>query len=84
MASRASTKPQDRRPLWIWFTAFCAILLVVPTFIARCLYVCKDARDPSGKFGTIGREVFLVMLQKLPLPGHLFKVSCHKSTSDRR
>jgi len=23
--------------------------LVVPIFIARCLYVCKDARDPSGK-----------------------------------
>jgi len=23
--------------------------LVVPTFVARCLYVCKDARDPSCK-----------------------------------
>jgi len=23
--------------------------LVVPTFIARCLYVCRHARDPSGK-----------------------------------
>ena len=23
--------------------------LVVPTFIAKCLYVCRDARDPSCK-----------------------------------
>jgi len=23
--------------------------LVVPTFVARCLYFCKDAREPSGK-----------------------------------
>jgi len=23
--------------------------LVVPTFIAMCLYVCRDARGPSGK-----------------------------------
>jgi len=23
--------------------------LVVPTFVARCLYIYKDARDPSGK-----------------------------------
>jgi len=23
--------------------------LVVPTLVAKCLYVCKDARDPSGK-----------------------------------
>jgi len=22
--------------------------LVVPAFVARCLYVCKDDRDPSG------------------------------------
>jgi len=21
--------------------------LVVPTFVARCLYVCKDAREPN-------------------------------------
>jgi len=25
MASKASTKAQDRIPLWIWYTAFCAI-----------------------------------------------------------
>jgi len=25
MASKASTKAQDRRRLWIWYTALCAI-----------------------------------------------------------
>jgi len=24
-------------------------LLVFPTFVKWCLYVCKDAREPSGK-----------------------------------
>jgi len=23
--------------------------LVFPTFVKRCLYVCKDAREPNGK-----------------------------------
>jgi len=32
---------------------FLGKFLVVPTFDARCLYFCKDAREPSDKSGTI-------------------------------
>jgi len=28
---------------------------VVPTFVAKCLYFCKDARESSGKSRTICR-----------------------------
>jgi len=30
--------------------------LEVPTFDARCLSVCKNAREPSGKIGSICRR----------------------------
>ena len=31
--------------------------LDVPTFAARCLYVCNDARDPSSERWNCGREI---------------------------
>jgi len=39
-------------------------LLVVPTFVARCLYYCKDAREPSGKKWNNLSKVCNVILQK--------------------
>jgi len=38
--------------------------LVLPTLVARCLYVCKDAREPSGKNWIYLSKVCHVMLQK--------------------
>jgi len=38
--------------------------LVVPTFAARCLYVCKDAREPSGKKWNYLLRVCHLILQK--------------------
>jgi hypothetical protein len=32
------------------------IFLVIPTFVARCNYVRKDARDPDGKIWNSERE----------------------------
>jgi len=47
--------------------------LVVPTFVARCLYVFKEASDPSGKRWNYLSKVCHVILQKRPLPRHLCK-----------
>jgi len=41
MASKAKTKAQEKRPLWILGN-----FLVVPTFN------CKEAREPTGKMGS--------------------------------
>jgi len=38
--------------------------LVFPTFVARGLYVCKDAREPSGENWNYLSKVCHVMLQK--------------------
>ena len=42
--------------------------LDVPTFAARCLYVRKDARDPSSERWNCGREICPVILPKFRLP----------------
>ena len=42
--------------------------LDVPTFAARCLYIRKDARDPSSERWNCGREVCSVILPKFRLP----------------
>ena len=47
--------------------------LVFPTLVARCLYVCKDAREPSGKTWNYLSKVCHVMLLKWPLSRHLCK-----------
>ena len=60
--------------------------LDVPTFVARCLYVRNDARDPSSERWNCGRERCRVILPKFRLP-RKFRLSftCRKSTTwDRR
>jgi len=47
--------------------------LVFPTLVARCLYVYKDARVPSGKNWKYLLDVCRVMFQKCPLSPHLCK-----------
>ena len=42
--------------------------LDVPTFAARCLYVCNDARDPSSERWNCGREICPVILPKFRIP----------------
>ena len=42
--------------------------LDVPTFVARCLYVCNDATDPSSEMWKCGREKCPVILPKFRLP----------------
>ena len=42
--------------------------LHVPTFVARCLYVLNDARDPSSERWNCGREICPVILPKFRLP----------------
>jgi hypothetical protein len=37
-------------------SCFQGMFLVAPTFVARCHYVCKDARDPDGKIWKCERE----------------------------
>jgi hypothetical protein len=54
-------------PVWLWHTASWASfwgslpllspILDVPTFVARCLYVRNDARDPSSERWNCGREM---------------------------
>jgi len=44
--------------------------LVFTTLVARCLYVCKDAREPSDKYWNYLSKVFM---KKLPLSRHLCK-----------
>ena len=57
-----------RRPVWLWHTASWASFLGVgchyfpppldiPTFVARCLHIHKDARDPSSKRWNCGQEM---------------------------
>ena len=50
--------------------------LDVPTFAARCLYVRKDARDPSNERWNCGRERCPVILPKFRLP-HKFMDLLH-------
>jgi len=38
--------------------------LVFPTLVAKCLYFCKDAREPSGKNWNYLSKVCHVMLKK--------------------
>jgi len=38
--------------------------LVFTTLVARCLYVCKDASEPSGKHLNFLSKVCLVIMQK--------------------
>jgi hypothetical protein len=42
----------------VTYVASCTqgMFLVVPTFVARCHYVSKDARDPDGKIWNCERE----------------------------
>jgi hypothetical protein len=49
MTSKARTKAQDLETVMDLVHCIQGNFLVIPTFVARCLYVCKDARDPSGK-----------------------------------
>ena len=42
--------------------------LDVPTFAARCLYICNDARDTSSERWNCGREICPVILPKFRLP----------------
>ena len=42
--------------------------LDVPTFAARCLYICNDATDPRSERWNCGREICLVILPKFRLP----------------
>ena len=50
--------------------------LDVPTFAARCLYVCNDARDSSSERWNCGRERCPVILSKFRLP-HKFRYILH-------
>jgi len=45
--------------------------LDIPTFATRCLHICHDARDPSGRRWNCGWECCLVILSKWRLPHHL-------------
>ena len=46
---------------------------VFTTLVARCLYVCKDAREPSGRNWNYLSKVFHVFMQKWQLSRHLCK-----------
>ena len=50
--------------------------LDVPTFAVRCLYVRKEARDPSSERRKCGREIYPVILPKFRLP-HKFRDLLH-------
>ena len=50
--------------------------LDVRNFADRCLYVRKDARDPSSERWNCGREIFPVILPKFRLP-HKFRDLLH-------
>ena len=74
-------------PVWFWHTASCGKFLGVvclcfpppldvPTFAARCLYVCNDATDPSSERWNCGRKIFPVILPKFRLP-HKFRDLLH-------
>jgi len=43
----------------------------VPTFVAMCLHILRDARDPSSKRWKCGREHWPVILPKWQFPRHL-------------
>ena len=43
----------------------------VPTFVTRCIHICKAGRDPSVKDATICREGCPVIFHKCPLSHHL-------------
>ena len=42
--------------------------LDLPTFAARCLYVCNEARDPSRERWNCRREICPIILLKFRLP----------------
>ena len=46
-------------------------LLVVPTFVTRCLHICKAGRDLTGERWPISREGCPVIFHKWPLSRHL-------------
>jgi len=67
-----------RRPVWLWHTASWASFLVVgchyfpppldvPTFVARCLHVHNDARDPSSERWNCGREILSGSFVEMPI-----------------
>jgi len=39
-------------------------VLVFPTLVARCIYVCEHAREPSGKNWNYLSKICHVILQK--------------------
>jgi len=57
---------QYRRPDTVMHLVHCIMgkFLVFPTLVARCLYVCKEAREFSGKNWNYLSEFCHVMLQK--------------------
>jgi len=48
-------------------------ILVFPTLVTKYLYVCKDARETSGKNWNYLSNFFYVIMQKWPLSRHLCK-----------
>ena len=57
--------------------------LDVPTFVARYLYVRKDARDPRSERWNCGRERCPVILPKFRLP-HKFRDLSHAANLRHR
>ena len=66
---------QYRRPEFVMDLVHCILgnSLVFTTLVARCLYVCKDAREPSGKKWNNLSKVCHVIMQKWRLSRHLCK-----------
>jgi len=58
--------------------------LVFITLVARCLYVCKDDREPRAKIGTICRKFVMYLCRNDRFLAIYVNVSCHKCTSVRR
>jgi len=58
--------------------------LVIPTFVARCLHACKDARDPSGKRWNYLSKSLSGNFAEMTASSPSRYVSCHKSTTKKR
>ena len=59
--------------------------LVFTTLVARCLYVCKDAKEPSGKNWNSLSKICHDLCRNDRFLAIYANVSCHKcTTSDRR
>jgi len=65
MTSKASTKGQDKRPLWITYTACWAMSYCVP------LWSAKTPEIQAAKCGTICSKFCSVILEEWPHPRHL-------------